>query len=329
MRKLLLLVFSLFGGAACSPVPSDTYYDYRSRLANTLDTEVSALAPLSNKMLPRLDKPTATQNISILELASLSHCKINLLIANHNNQLGKTSPPSGKLAYSIRFIQQAGDCINHPDTPKELAYKLRLAASEKLQQLPLWFTYMLYNEPELAMLGKASFKELPVENTKLAQDTTEAISALSQLAVSLAHPEKIDAGEINTILEGLRGQYVQALLSSAQKQTNLNLATTELLSNFDIEQQLCPPKQNKTKAQILSNIFSKFYLQQIQPYQALLNGQLETLITQWQPISDLLAQQGIEQPISPQQTLTALKQSAKHHVQWWQKFYKTCNLSPL
>ena len=95
-----------------------------------------------------------------------------------------------------------------------------------------------------------------------------------------------------------------------------------------------PVGKNKDKAKIMNNIFQKFYLSQIQPYQAQLIGFLEVL----QPLLNQLWYQErvttneINQLIkanSNTNLLNQLKSSAKQHVIWWQEFYKTCEISPI
>ncbi|MEI8641359.1 DUF3080 family protein [Pseudoalteromonas sp. Hal099] len=48
----------------------------------------------------------------MIELASLSHCKLSLLISEHNNQLGKTAGHAGVLKYQIEFVQNAQQCLH-------------------------------------------------------------------------------------------------------------------------------------------------------------------------------------------------------------------------
>ena len=54
----------------------------------------------------------------MLELAQLRQCELATLIAEHNNQLGKTATAAGVLSYQIEFIQTA-EKLNtlSPDNP--------------------------------------------------------------------------------------------------------------------------------------------------------------------------------------------------------------------
>ena len=93
--------------------------------------------------------------------------------------------------------------------------------------------------------------------------------------------------------------------------------------------ELCPANKNKQKAQTLSNVFKKFYLEQLQPYQSFLVGRLETLQPLYQQIWHDTEMGKFVDSDSNAAILQSLKRSAKSHVTWWQGFYRTCEISPL
>ena len=56
-------------------------------------------------------------------------------------------------------------------------------------------------------------------------------------------------------------------------------STTNKAANHYSKDELCPANKNKQKAQTLSNIFKKFYLKQLQPYQSFLTGKIRSSTT--------------------------------------------------
>lgn len=92
--------------------------------------------------------------------------------------------------------------------------------------------------------------------------------------------------------------------------------------------------QQEKIATIVSNVFQKYFLKEIQPYQANLAGYLETLLPLYNQLwfDQAITNKQLNTLIaldSQNNLLNQLKGSAKKHVTWWQNFYKTCEISPI
>ncbi len=111
-------------------------------------------------------------------------------------------------------------------------------------------------------------------------------------------------------------------------QTYYNQQLTALLMK-NSKDDICAANKNKQKAQTLSNVFKKFYLEQLQPYQSFLVGRLETLQPLYHQIWHDTEMDHFVDSESNDAILHRLKQSAKSHVSWWQDFYRACEISPL
>ena len=327
-KQLLISLFCLLA-LGCSDKPSELNQEYQQRLLNTLELEHQPSANLSNPTLEKVPLPESDITISVLDIASLGHCKVTNLIAQHNNQLGKVSYPSERLKYHIRFIQLAPACADHPKTSEKVAAALTTAVTEKTAQLPHYFMHMMSFERELQVLGVLTRDEVPIDNVSLHGKTLEAIEQLAEMASHLEEPQKLDPEALTPALEVLSQRYIPSLLSSVRKQSQYNRTTTTMLEQVALEQTLCQPQGNRERAEILNNVFSKFYLKQLQPYQASLTNLLAEVEMAWLPIAQLYHEQGVTPPIAPTKHLNELKQSAKAHVTWWQKFYKLCEITPL
>ncbi|MBU77277.1 MAG: hypothetical protein CMK63_09810 [Pseudoalteromonadaceae bacterium] len=316
---------------ACTPSSGDVNQTYAQRLNNVLKTEGFKLSKPSTLIVKHFaydDEDKAT--IGMLELAQLRQCKLATLIAEHNNQLGKTATPANVLSYQIKFIQSANKCLESIDEQDELFEKIKLTAAKKQANLANYFKAMLFNETEFKQSWQLSSTYID-ENTS---GFSETVSALEQIAKL---NNQINTGKINDIepdkiisqLEVLnRFKYNKLLISAARAQTHYNQQLTELLMQYTNDE-LCPANKNKQKAQTLSNVFKKFYLEQLQPYQSFLVGRLETL----QPLYHQIWRDTEMSPLvdseSNEAILRNLKRSAKSHVTWWQGFYRACEISPL
>lgn len=322
--------------AGCSKAPSTTYQTYTERLSNTLETQAPSLskpAPISPLLPP--NTLTKGSTISLVELASLSHCKLSLLISEHNNQLGKTAGYASVLKYQIEFVQNAQQCLSTLKPDSNIYKTLLNAKAQKEQTLNHYFNYMLYNEFELKSTWQASSAELAVSPAGYS-DTVAAMQKLVQLKRHILnkHYLKINSADIFNALEQLnKYRFNQLLIYSARLQIAFNNSATQFIQSQSIDE-ICPAGKNKKVATIVSNVFQKFYLKELQPYQANLVGYLETLLP-------LYNQLWFDEPITNSQIntlialdsqtnlLNQLKGSAKKHVTWWQNFYKTCEISPI
>ena len=74
----------------------------------------------------------------------------------------------------------------------------------------------------------------------------------------------INSDDILSALEPLnRYKFDQQLIQAAREQISLNNTATQFVNSLVVED-ICPKGKNKQQAKIVSNIFNKYYLKQIQ-----------------------------------------------------------------
>lgn len=330
---LVMLVFALTG---CSKAPSSVNATYVERLSSTVNASPTQPKPLKQLLL--LQPPPIAQSdltLSIVELAGISQCKLNVLISEHNNQLGKTASAAGQLKYQINFIKSAQVCLNTLDKNSPSYTKILAAKTYKETHLMHFFNAMLFKEPELNKTWLLTSNELTTEPAGFS-DTVFALKQLVLIKQQIKAKEfsTINSDSIFSALEQLnKFQFNQALIQSVRMQVVLNNNATQFVQTLNFNT-LCPEDKNNKNAKIISNVFQKFYLKEIQPYQAQLTGYLEVL----QPLyNELWFNESTSSPQinnlvktgSTSNLLNLLKSSAKKHVVWWQGFYKTCEISPI
>ena len=324
--------------SACSDKPTDINEQYQQRLATALDKPFPETAKLANLKLAPIannNETTQSQQLSILQLAKLSHCKLNTLIAEHNSQLGKVATAAGKLTYQIKFIQLAPSCLEklNPESKSYQAIQRELAS--KKQRLLTQFNHLLYNDPELKRSWQLTSYALDTNLAGLVE-TELALQNLLTLKQQIIKQQytQIDSQALYSQLSVLRQfNFNQALISAVRQQTYFNQSTSRYLATIDLNE-LCNPLKNKRRAHITSNVFKKYYLAQLQPYQAQLSGALERLMPLYQQLwqgsmSNQPELAALLEQNQPNNLLTVFKGSAKTHVTWWQTFYKTCEISPI
>jgi len=319
----------------CSEQPSEANKTYLSRLSNTLQTLEPHTKPL--QQLALVEPVEALQpaiKIGITELAGISQCKLNVLISEHNNQLGKTATAASQLKYQIDFIQSAQNCLNTLDKQSNVHSKIAAAKTQKQTQLAHYFNNVLYSEPELSSTWQLTGQELSTQPAGFS-DTVEALKKLTTIKHQIETKKSmaINSDDILSALEPLnKYKFDQQLIQAAREQISLNHTATQFVNTLTLED-ICPKGKNKQQAKIVSNIFNKYYLKQIQPYQAQLSGYLETLQPLYMQLwfNQAVSSEAVNTLLDPNSNnlLSQLKASAKEHVIWWQKFYKTCEISPI
>ena len=209
------------------------------------------------------------------------------------------------------------------------------AKTHKEQTLNHYFNLMLYNEFELKNTWQASSAELSASPAGF----SDTVAAMQQLAlikqhILNKHYLKINSADIFNALEQLnKYRFNQLLIYSARLQIAFNNSATRFIESQSIDE-ICPAGKNKKVATIVSNVFQKYFLKEIQPYQANLAGYLETLLPLYNQLwfDQAITNKQINTFIaldSQNNLLNQLKGSAKKHVTWWQNFYKTCEISPI
>lgn len=331
---MLVMCFLTLNG--CNKAPSNVNATYIERLSNTVNANTTKPMPLKQlSLVTPLSIEESNLTLGIVELAGINQCKLSVLISEHNNQLGKTASAAGQLKYQINFIKSAQVCLNTLDKNSPIHKKILAAKNYKQTHLIYFFNAMLFKEPELNRTWQLTANELTSEPAGFS-DTLHALKQLVLIKQQINAKEfdEINSDSIFNALEQLnKFRLNQALIQSARKQIVLNNNATQFVKTLNLNT-LCPQGKNNKNAKIISNIFQKFYLKQIQPYQAQLTGYLEAL----QPLyNELWFNESISSPQinnlvktdSHSNLLNLLKSSAKNHVIWWQGFYKTCEISPI
>lgn len=267
------------------------------RLSNILEVELVSKPILLDEFpsTKRLAIELEQHTISIREFLGLRQCKLHLVIAQRNSQMGKVASPSQRLKNDLDILASGPICLTKINNT-ELRNKLSNYLSIKQKQIPktLWH----------ALLGQAEYKKFwsqkqhspTYPQTISSQTVTEDLELLNKFANKvLSKQYNISTEEFNNVertLGRLRFGDAGQLLSEL---TALHVFLAQ--ANNAIEQRLLrklclTPKPNE-KARYFENVVRKYFIQNVQAQAVSLRRRYDQLA---QAINDL------EEQLAPHST---------------------------
>ncbi|WP_372771148.1 DUF3080 family protein [Pseudoalteromonas sp.] len=333
LKHLLIILNFVFFlvVVGCSKAPDTLNLDYHSRLQSQLS--LPELIPYSDTY--KLVKPTfqqiQTSKITILQLAKIQHCQLGQLIAEQNSQLGKMAGPSAQFIYQVRFLQLLPQCIKTLNDEKLIA-QLNSVYIEKSSNIFFFWQQLVFLDAQLAALYLPSRYSLMEINEDNKQATLNTLHYLYQIkaALDVKQIEAIPIISLENHLSTLyKNPYLASLLRAMYEQIHILQQQNQALAKISISS-LCKAGHNTEKANILSNIFTKFYGSKIQQYHNVLIREYDAI----HPQLSSLWQDSFSTPyksnllIHPLDLSNSLKALSIKHVTWWQTLYKHCDIVP-
>lgn len=256
------------------------FENYLWRLSNVLDQEyttpVLPVIVLPEKRAIRL--PIKEYSIDLLDFLAITGCRLQHIAGYKNSGLGRVMVDSQRLLYEYRFIEEAPACIESlQSSDVDLANHLSEILEQKKLQLPLHQWNAFWTSKEVRHYYGVSKQWLSTDQQLVLPESKVQTLMLVLNADAQTLPEIDQVADdfeealgsfqySNTAGEAL---ITYQLVIEYLKQGSRMLETDKALT-------LCRVKPDGSlyisdKAQILHNVFLKFYIQDIQTYMSFLN----------------------------------------------------------
>ncbi len=346
--------------SGCQPTtPEAMLEDYISRLGNALGTDASLdlsdihPAPLPRRRLRILEETPVRQGL--LEVLELRQCDLLPLIAQRNSSLGRVMKPSQKLVYELKFIVLMRQCVDRIRTQElepEVREQILNIWAIKQANLPAVLWNSLYNTDEMEANFSASEPPLELPSADISEKRLQQ-ARFASVKLSLQHFQQLSSlasqaqnWPLPDFIDNIEEDYLTLYSNrfGSRWQRSLLITTTTLNQGANlIEQRLksrpfCFSGHRNQQAEILMNVFQKYYAGQLQPYLANIHQQgdiwlaaHEAILT---PLQSTLpdAMREYRKDYLDRQNQTGqwqqYRQALHRHTTAWQEILGQCNMMP-
>ncbi|WP_151704633.1 DUF3080 family protein [Nitrincola alkalilacustris] len=355
---ILLAVLTAGTISGCSePTPEKMMQTYAQRLGNALDQPVeysaSTLQPLPSQP-PRRQRllPVTEIREGLFDVLNLRHCNLLPLVAQRNSSLGRVMPPSQQLIYELQFLQAIAECedLLHALITKDLDLEEEFKGvlqqiSEihriKRDNLPAVIWNSLYTAPEMEKQFAINQPPLPLNNAGLFATIEPSLEMFARIS-SQTQPgtDFIEAGAVKALEQDYerlyRSDFGAQLLKSLLHLTHLLDAAADAIESRLERLPVCYNGRPNPQAEILRNVFTRFYAQEIQGYLATVHQQgirwleLQQQIMAPLPIPDSTAPyyRQVVSTDSPNSLWQAYTAARDRHTSAWQQLLGQCGMMP-
>lgn len=329
MRSTFVLL-SFFILSACDwrSNPIDSMFDtYIERIANVQDEPPMPLEANQNIILPpkrELYTDVAPITIGLLDSYELRKCDLFNLIADKNSSLGKVQDPFRNFDYQVNVIEGLNLCVQSQDISSVLKAQLTPILMQKMEQLPIHFSNLVFTSE--AMRAQLSGYNWVEEDIKVIPSTLKsALETLEMYAESLSSTsQNLSFSTLVSIQETLNKQTVLGRLNYSLVNATHKLKTTTSQLNANDQNIVCAKGRDKTRFNILRNVFQSYYVDKLQPY-------LANLDSQYLSIEPFLTFTDTTHPIyiyPIRDNHAKFRDAIQQHVGYWKTLFERCGAAP-
>ncbi|MBF7072976.1 DUF3080 family protein [Glaciecola sp. MH2013] len=333
MRKLnnlaLFIVTSLML-TACSKhqtLPS-SLNNYHERVYSVMDLPYESLSVDVDLQAPtksELRRSIADLNINMREFYAIEGCNLKTIIAERNTALGKTQLPSSRLLYEWQIIEALKACELNANQalPQYLQLKVTEWRALKESSFGANWANMLTQSDESYLAFTRSGGFIDGNND---DNFTQAKIDLNTLVYAESDPKKYLSNLENTLKSAEQHRFFARHWRSQILITQYMEKMTEDISTWN-DSFICKSRKDKKKLEIIKNVFTLFFVQEIQPiasqinhYQYQLDDLFATLIKNDQ-LPDVF-QEWLHKKSSI--IFSDYKKATREHVELWQALLSKC-----
>ncbi|MBP0048990.1 DUF3080 family protein [Marinobacterium sp. AK62] len=349
MRFIILLTgLWLLSGCDSDPV-TDRLQDYTARVSNSIEQDFELhLESNLPAYPPKRDRLLAVETLreGLIDVLDLRQCDLLGLIGERNSSLGKLAGHSQQLIYEFRFLPPLRQCIdklqNAPAALDEdqlaLLDRLQTIEAFKTRTLPRVMSNAVFNADEIE--AQFALGQPPADMPDLARfsNLKPALERLVYLSGLTARTEWSKPEDI----EGLEQDYERIyrthfgsawLRSLSYLTQTLEQTATAIEARLE-RRPLCFNKRPTPQANIVRNVFQKYYAGELQPWMSSVDRSGQQWRYYWRELLDNVpatpaVQDYFDQTLFTEDSLWARYIAARdRHTRAWQTLLSQCGMMP-
>lgn len=329
--KLWLLPLLALSLIACSGNSGDKVFEnYQQRLARVLSTEApqTVMPPAAALAEPRdIKQPLPDLRLDLTDTFTTRRCGLDTLIGERNSSLGRVYNASKQLSYELRFLSQLQNCLSQSWNNTDLLAELQQVYQHKQDSVHIAFNNMLLTDDTLRKQLFGVRDSLPLSDVAGQNETWQALTELTLLQQFIVEQNWQAAAAVD-IEQQLQLLYQYNFIGRLQHSLRLSshqLAQLNLMLDSVKPEQLCQPRPDKQQLEILTNIFSKFFIAEVQQYTVNLQGYQQQL---WPLLEQLYRETPLYSALQQRfdGNYQSMRRELASHVHWWQSLNGQCAL---
>ena len=308
---------------------ADDLQEYQQRLASVLnvsaqDLQQPTLPPYPSIKILKKDIPATA--IKLSDFYAINDCQLSTLVAQRNTSLGRTQYPSARYNYEVELLTEIQRCLTTSEQ-REISATLKSWQQQKQHNLPLVWANLLQTSDEIKSALSANSGFIQGTDNDGIHQTVRAFEYLLQLSIK---PEA-NSSNLEEHLENLKNYQLPAKIWRSQLLLTDNLKQITMWLEHNIELMQCPSGKPSKQVEYISNVFQLFFIDKIQPVATNLNHyqyQLSPIFESLAAIEDTDTLIKALLLTHSQQNFEDYQMAIQSHIQFWQKLYKRCGISP-
>ncbi|MDX1692888.1 MAG: DUF3080 family protein [Ketobacteraceae bacterium] len=358
------MTLTMIAGPGCSDGGIvGTYDDYLTRLGRVLERDpgqwqARVSEGLTLRYPDRRQRRLETEDtrLGVFDFLSLGDCRLLQLVSERNSSLGKVMSATARYHYEWLLLNGIRVCLNNnnspdtgtsPDTSEDdLQAKLAAIGDIKQQEIYRYYWNATWGSEIFQTFFSLSHLPLgPDEVSGIQPDVTQSFFDYFQ-----ALPEPHKAGSVpvdgadsifgksqaaERHLQPLQYHYGGRLIRSLVTGTEAISEGTRMLEQAMEARPLCINEMPSRKAEILENVFARFYVRSLQPYLSRLDREAALLLTVTHRYSPRQAPDAAPEVIrfydtylnlTEHDALSAMRRAVKQHALVWNRLLRSCGM---
>ena len=329
VRLLIISSISLLLLSACQwqrPHIEQQFSTYLARIANIQDVAPMPEPSIQTQSLPdkrALNHQIPAVTLGILDSYQLRHCQLFHLIAERNSILGKVQDQFRNLDYQMALLHGLHHCMNSPEIDPKLKQQLTQVTKTKEQQLPWQWHNFLYTSDVMRHQLSSHRWYLRERNYGDIQSALTELLKVNQWVMTRPHstplPQPITPYQETLDKSPLLGDIMFSMTNLTHW---LNTATQQLKHHDSAI--WCGSNRDQRRFKQLQNVFYKYYVGDIQPYLASVDGAYQQI----QLMAPLFASSSLSAvaPFPLKKVHQEFRQATLHHIAYWQHLFERCGV---